>query len=236
MKKEGELSTKERSAIEFIEGTGVSLNVTEDSKNNKAKVEISSAASSVFDFNYPEQVGTSPWEHWKLLRAAVNCVTPNAIVTYVQNEIWAFPFIAPRGGTIDYVGLNCTQGIPGSFTRVGFYEATSTTNLYPNNLVGETSPIDTGVAAVKKQSISLTFPSNNVLWCCILMDSDNIGFDYLASVYSQPIGGYNSNLLSGHLTMIYVGQAYGAFPTTFPAAANVAFGSSNFAAWVRYAA
>ena len=193
------------------------------------------ASQEIVDWNYYNQVGVQSWEHWYLLGAAVG-ITPTSGHFFGKNVLYSFPFIAPRGGTIDYVGVICDGGVAQSNIRLGFYQATSPTNFYPDALLLDAGTISTNSFGVKKLACSLTFPYNQVIWFTMLSDSDNVTMRVLSCIYTYPILGYKNDLSSGDATRITAVYAYGALPVTHPGGTLVVYGDSVTATWVRYSA
>jgi len=121
---------------------------------------------SISDFAH---IGGASLEIWYI----ANCSNQFAPTTGAPtaNVMRAMPFIAPkRGGTLDRLGYVITVSVAGS-TRIGLYNSTSDSNIYPSSLVSGT---DTGAiansAAVKTATISASLVPGRLYWIAMVSD------------------------------------------------------------------
>lgn len=152
---------------------------------------------------------------------------PGAIVTNgtalttgapAVGTLFAFPFIYPRGGTIDIIACNVTTLAVGATIRIGIYNNTSDTDLYPSSLVYGSAELSGATTGVKQESISVTLLPNTLYWSAYLCGTlaPTVRCYGVANLY--PIGGYPAALGTAAQIGITVALAYAALPATFTAA------------------
>jgi len=179
-------------------------------------------------------IGTTPFERW--YAASMHLWTTGDSISSLSttlNQLYAIPFITPRGATIDRIGFNVASGgTAGSKGRVGLYRATSQSNMYPGSLVLDGGEKDTTTTGVKSTTVSQVLEADVLYWAVLL--AGTAAFSVSTHTVGLPILGLPSslNVAADFLT---VAQTYGALPATFPASASISAGTKPIIA-VRYSA
>lgn len=209
--------------------------ITDASTTAKGKVELATdgeVAASVAvqgndgrlsdrkSFSYFRQVGTSP-ECWYPAGQA-NCSAMGTMAP-TNEEIMAVPFIASRGGTLDRLGFNVTSvGVAGSALRIGIYDTTSDTNLYPNALVVDGGEVATDAGSTKTVTISVTLTAGKLYWFVVLANAASTSsLRGIAVAGMLPILGCGNTFPTTTQWGWTVARAYGALPANYPAAGSV---------------
>jgi hypothetical protein len=170
--------------------------------------------------NYPQtafmQRGTSPLNMWYCGTQNQTAFASNG--STVLNSIKAFQFLLSRPVSISKISMECTGGVPTAVCRIGIYSATSLNNVYPSALMVDSGEFDLSVAAVKTSNVSLQLPAG-LYWFAYLAGVAAANFRrYVAGVTSSVMG--SGSNLNSPLAVVEKAQAYGALPSTFPAAAT----------------
>lgn len=160
---------------------------------------------------------------------ALTTVTPS------QDVIRAVPFIAPaRGGTLDRLAIYCTVLGAASHARCGIYTSASDSNFYPTSLVFSTGDLDTSSTGLKQSTFSLALTGGKLYWLAHICDNGTATIRGVTGTVNSNILGLDPTAGTAY-TAIFVAQAYGALPSTFPASASMA-GASTVAVFVRFSA
>jgi hypothetical protein len=176
--------------------------------------------------------GGGSLEVWYCLGQLMNL--NNTTQTFAANQITAYPFVAPaRGGTLDRIAFNVTTAVAGN-ARVGIYDATSDSNLYPNALVVDGGSISTGTTGIKSATISVALTPGKLYWCVSLADAAS-SVRALSAGSGNNILGYDNTLVTNPNRSLQAALTFGALPGTFPAGAGTATANPP-AAFVRYSA
>lgn len=148
--------------------------------------------------------------------ALVTAASPSA------NVLRALPFYSTRGGTLDSIGIATTVTASGA-SRIGIYQATSDTNLVPNNLILDCGTVShTTPTGAKTLSINVSLTANTLYWVAIV-HSGSAG-----TIRALAVGGCGAvfGLDSAFGTAPGIGFsgsfAYAPLPATFPAGAILA--------------
>lgn len=161
-------------------------------------------------------IGTTPFERWYSLGVeAASSPTTNA---FTVNQLLAWPFtVARSGATIDRLSINVLTLGTGSKARVGIYQATSDTNIYPLNLVVDGGEFDTATTGVKTATVSVALTPHVLYWACYVCSATSPTIRTYSSVEGFPtlcgvgptMGGSIENILNAAFT-------YAALPSTYP--------------------
>ena len=191
-----------------------------------AFVYASTSGGTEADSFYFRVVGTSPLERYYF--AGQNA--PVALITGsgATGTLRAFPFVSPRGGTLDRLAIAVTTGAgAGGVARWGIYTATSTTNVYPSALVVDAGEVDVTSIGVKSQTISVALSSSTLYWFVYIGGVSAATIRFLNANGCWPFLGYSNAFDSAGVANLNPGvgltvaQAYGALPGTYPAGATV---------------
>ncbi len=172
---------------------------------------------------WPRQTGTTPFDARTLFPQAQGSAS-----AYSADILYAGHFYSGRGGLIDRIGLKVTvAGAGGKKARVGIYNITSESNLYPNALLLDSGELAVDAVAVVEAVVSFVIPADQFLWVAYLTN----GTPTVQGGACRPVMFWDSNYTE--VLRLQVSQAYGALPATFPAAATMSAGNSP-AVGVRY--
>jgi len=162
-----------------------------------------------------------------------NCVTGHNDPTnayWSGNYLYAIPFVIPTGGIIDVVKMYFVDDKPAWTTRIGIYRSTSTTNIYPNDLITTCGTISQAIGWQSISSLSIAIDAEDVYWFAIL--GNGTGNSVIAALnYCSNIMGTDDGIPYDNNTWCYVTYAYGALPATFPSSATKA---STMCPTIRY--
>lgn len=153
------------------------------------------------------------------------------------NVLYAAPFVAPpRAALLDRVGVYVTTGVAATSVRLGIYDATSETNLYPSALLWDSGVLSTVTTnAIASGNPSLALVPGRLYWAVL----NSSGAPTLRSVAvggAAPIFGF-PDAISGTAAQICLSgsRAYAALPSTFTA--SIAAGTAGFpAVFLRFSA
>lgn len=144
-------------------------------------------------------------------------------VSHSQNVLRAIPFISPRGGTVNSLG--CLATTSSSNMRMGIYEATSATDIYPGALL-----IDAGAGVVTSSGLDLAISQalepDKLYWIAAL-NQPNITLWSLFSgqMHQIPAAAAAAGFSAAYGNYLTIAQAYGALPNPFPGGAGFALGT-----------
>ena len=166
--------------------------------------------------NYWRHVGTVPFDR-VYVAAASGAVTSFGVSAFL-NSLRAFPFFSVRAGTIDRLCFRVTTAAAaGGLARMGIYQATGETNLYPNNLIVDTGTISTTTTGIKNFTVNVALAANTLYWFVINFGTaapSILQFD-AGSVF--PVLGMSADLFTDNGVGWVVAQTFGALPDPFPA-------------------
>ena len=180
------------------------------------------SSKTVLDGIMFKHVGTTPFEAFY----AAGLMTSNSSLTsstFGAGTLRAMPFLSTRGGVIDRIMCRVVTGTPSAEFRMGIYQSTSQTNLYPNNLILDAGTFDASVSGTTRiGTIDVALQSNLLYWFVYVnggtanpnirdVDSDD-AFNMLG-VGTDFVSAYNS---------IGVDLTYGTLPATFPTGGTLA--------------
>jgi hypothetical protein len=152
-------------------------------------------------------------------------------VALAANNLFAAPFVAPpRSAMIDRLAVYVTTGVASSTVRLGIYDATSESNLYPNNLLWDSGALATATTnAIAGGTPNLTLTPGRLYWAA-LNSSSNPTVRAVAVGGACPIFGIADALSATALQICLSGtRTYAALPSTFTA--SIAAGATAFPAF-----
>ena len=162
--------------------------------------------------------GLERWYYGGLLTANAAFGTG---INPANNSLFSFPFCAPRGGTLDRIAINNSIASPGNFVRIGIYNTSSDTNLYPGTLLLDAGEVDCTSAAILSITINQVLVAGQLYWLTINFSNVGITTYNIPYLDCWPIFGGSDGFLNANGVGVYVGQAYGAMPATYPAGGTV---------------
>lgn len=163
-------------------------------------------------------VGTTPFEIWY---PAVMYDEQTAFtgVAATGNTLYAWPWVSPRGGTLDRIAFENTATNGGAL-RLGIYAATSATNIYPSALVLESEfAAVMGTTGAHANTISTALTPSTLYWV-VLITNGTPTLRSVASTAIRNVLGLPSTLGATARSALSPAQTYGALPSTFPAGAT----------------
>ncbi len=163
------------------------------------------------DWSYFRNVGVTPFERWYV--AAQISVVSITVGTPTASNMRAVPFMSGRGGTLDRVGIEVTTAVAGNM-RIGIYDNTSDTYLYPNNLLVDSGNLDTSTTGMKTAIINLALNPNSLYWFVILNDAAP-SIRYITGGGCAILLGVGSVIGATMSGFLMVSQVFGALPATF---------------------
>jgi len=172
----------------------------------------------VRDINFWKHVATPSLDRWytagHLISGNVEIGFPN------QDEAWGGPFFPARGGSINNLGVWIqATGNPGDKVRLAIYEAISSTDLAPGQLVADSGDIDTFAATLMAwAAVAVTVNLDPLKLYWFFLNANNpSGSANVMSILAGgglPIFGMNANFEAGQA--IRKAMSYGAWPSAFP--------------------
>lgn len=158
-------------------------------------------------------------------------------LSMTANKFYAAPFVAPpRAAALDRVALYVTTGVASSTARIGIYDATSETNLYPNALLWESSALSCATSStIASENPGLTLVPGRLYWAAVNASSTQT-LRAVAVGCACPIFGF-PNAISGTASQNCLdgSRTYGALPNPFTA--SIAAGTGSFpAVFLRFSA
>jgi hypothetical protein len=151
----------------------------------------------------------------------MNNATPLTTGSPTTGVLRAIPFLATRGGTLDRIAFQVTTLISSGVARAGIYQATSATNLYPNNLIVDGGEFVTSTTGLKAATINQALTANTLYYLVFLAGTAASTIRCLALAGCAVVLGLDNALGTTPAVGISVSQAYGALPGTFPAGGAV---------------
>lgn len=173
------------------------------------------------DALYHRHVGTSPFERWYYLTSR-NTVPTLTAGTVSTGFLYATPFVVPRGGTLDRIGVEITTAVAAQTFRVGIYSATSATNIYPNARVLDSGALSAAATGLVSATISQALTGGTLYWAIVASSHNNIAMRLISQNDHLQTLGVGTAALGTFHTRLHVAQAYGALPANYPAGATLA--------------
>jgi hypothetical protein len=172
------------------------------------------------DLHHWRNVGTGGTLGTRLYSvASLSAAADLGSYAFLADRLYAAPFICPKAITLDQLIIRVT--VAGSATanaRLGIYESTSETNLYPGARVVDGGEVDCSSTGVKTATISTSLTAGKLYFLCVLFEE---AFSILGTdgVGIPGVLGYDENPNVGDQATVCIRatQAYGALPATFPA-------------------
>lgn len=151
--------------------------------------------------------------------------TTTSTFTLTAAHLYAVPFVIERVRSIDTLAVNVTSNPASSAIRLGIY---TSKNVYPDALVVESTAsaqIDSSTTGFKTSTITPTQVLQPGLYFLTALSNSNPQVRSTTSGDAAPfLGVDNQNATTAKGTGYDVGQAYGALPSTYPAAATILTG------------
>ena len=141
-------------------------------------------------------------------------------LTVTAGRMYAMPFYASRQQVLDRLAFNVTTQSSSQNARIGIYSTSGGISLYPTSLVYDSGSISTQGTGVKNNTaISITLTPG--LYWFVLLCSSTPGVASYAATSGVPIFGLSNTLSGSPQVGLYVAQAFGALPATFPSGATM---------------
>jgi hypothetical protein len=169
-------------------------------------------------------IGASPFECWYVLGEQPGVAGGGGIYSAVNlsnDSLFAIPFVSPRAATIDRLAFWVTlAGGSTSLARVGIYDSTSATNIYPNALVVDAGEQNCQSTGLKSANVDVTLEPDRLYWA-VYLEGGTSGTHqiYRSTRFLDVLGIVTTTNPSSAATNLFIAQAYGALPSTFPASA-----------------
>lgn len=173
---------------------------------------------------YFKQAGTNPNECWYLAGAIGSGVALTTGAPAVD-VLHAIPFMAPRTGTIDALGIAVSTLAVLGKAKILIYNNTSDTVMYPSSLFAASAEFDTSTTGAKKDtSVSISIVKDTMYWFVYWTGTlaATIRSSAVAVMCSEFLG-YDSSLTATAGSLgLQVATAYssGSNPSTYPASAT----------------
>jgi hypothetical protein len=149
---------------------------------------------------------------------------------YNADEVFALPFLATRGGTIN-LAINVSTAGAGGLARVGLYTNTSDTILFPDSLIAQTE-LDVSTTGIKAALTGQALSANTLYWAAFVHNNNlSPQYESVNSAECWPILGTGPFFTAGsgaRLIGWYDTYAYAALPNTFPGTATVLSSSIGY--------
>lgn len=136
-----------------------------------------------------------------------------------RDILWALPVCSPMGFTLAEIGVWVVTGVASSEIRLGLYDSVSTTDLTPNQLLGDSGVLSGATSSTARTySINYRLRPDHLYWVVYLCGSASgptVRTTPQGSMY--PILGLSAMSSS---TLAFGWQAahtFAALPSTFPA-------------------
>lgn len=141
------------------------------------------------------------------------------------DSFWAIPFIVSQNFTVSTMFVNATSGSGGQNFRLGIYNNTSSSVLYPSTRVYDTGTLTTvvGSSNIMKTGVN-TQLTTNLYWLVFLSQNSSYAITSFTSSSAYTILGYDAMFGGG--TALALPYSYGALPINFPVGGNMV--SMNF--------
>lgn len=171
------------------------------------------------DDQYYRQVGTSPLERYYIAGMGNGIALTTGAPTV--NVLRAFPFFSTRGGTLDRIAIQVTTLIASGVARLGIYQATSDTNLYPSARIVDAGTVSTATTGMKTITINVPLTANTLYWLVHLAGPGAATLRCMAMAGCAAIFGASNVLATAAGVGISVAFTAAPIPATFPAGGAV---------------
>jgi hypothetical protein len=195
------------------------LTTKELTLNNSGNLFLNGIGISGHGLTGFKQVGTSPIESWYLGGVINNNILTTGLPT--GDTLMALPFVCSRTSTLDRIAINVTVLGVASAARIGIYQATSETNLYPNARIVDSGELDTSSAGIKSATISTTLQGGTLYWLVFVANNSLATISCLALANLYPIFGLDNAFSTTLGVGLSVSYTFAALPSTFPGSATV---------------
>lgn len=154
------------------------------------------------------------------------CATSLTTGVFPANDLRAYPFIYPGGGSYSAAAIEITTAVAGSNQRFGIYEDS---NGLPGNLLIDFGTVSSGTIGIKQVVTPFTLTAGKYWFAAIgdngAVNNRNVNFINGFGLYGHDLTGTST------YGFWRVPQAFGALPGTFPGGGNLQAGGC-FAMWV----
>lgn len=180
-------------------------------------------STSGADWNYFRQVGTSPFERWYTVPCTAVATTT---LNVAAQTFYLTPFPAPRGGTLDNLGLwvNNTNTNRDWTVNLAVYDTVSDTNLYPDALLTSTGAISCprSTTTVAKGAISLALTAGKLYYLAAVfagtLGDGAVSAGAVSTNYVISLFGVQNDLVSGYCEQgFYNAAGTATYPNPFTA-------------------
>ena len=184
---------------------------------------------SVNDISYYRKTGTTTYEAWFTSPRAGTALAGAALVA---GRMYAMPFISPKAITLDQIGVYVST-LSTTTARLGIYSDGG--NCYPGSRLLDAGTIDVTGTGAKKIAINQALESGKLYWLVIVCAAT-------PAIYCIPVAavisilGVSNALGTAQNAGLYVTQAYGALPATFPSSPTLITAAPIPAIFVRLSA
>jgi len=181
------------------------------------------------DLSNWRKVGTTTYESWYTTPSNGLILTAAAVTA---NRLYAFPFLTPKGITLDRIAFNVTTLLAGK-ARAGIYLDAGT--MRPGSLLVDGGEMDTGTTGAKVATINQELAGSGLYWLAFLA---NVAITVRAFSVGGliPILGCSNALGTAPYFGMYMAQTYGALPSTFSTSPTMISGVPLPAIFVRLSA
>jgi hypothetical protein len=210
-------------AIDAAAGTGslrtLGTSATAACAGNDSRLSDSRIPSIAVDRSSFQYVGAAD----KYYTANERGIAYVADVIVVASTLYVLPFICTRTGTVERVALNVTTLGASSGARVGVYNNTSNTNLYPSSLIaasdgGELATTSTGFK-INTIGSPFTLTAGNLYWLAFNCKATAPRVSGVpAAGICQVLGTVSDGVTIG--CGWSVASTYGALPSNYPGSAT----------------
>jgi len=156
----------------------------------------------------------------------------NAGAALVAGRMYAMPFISPKAITLDQIGVYVST-LSTTTARLGIYSDGG--NCYPGSRLLDAGTIDVTGTGAKKIAISQALEAGKLYWLVIVCAAT-------PAIYCIPVAavvsilGTSNAIGTAQNAGLYVTQAYGALPATFPSSPTLITAAPIPAIFVRLSA
>ena len=176
--------------------------------------------TTVIDGLMFKQIGTNPVQAY-YIGGQMTANTGLGTQLFTADILRAAPFLSTRGGVIDRIACNVTGTSAAGEFRMGIYQATSQTNLYPNNLIVDAGTFNsTAGAALRTASISITLQPNTLYWLVHIQGNNSAPFRRVIADDCFNLLGVGTGFTEAYYG-IEAGFTYGTLPATFPTGGTI---------------
>lgn len=191
----------------------------------QAAIDEIAGAAAASDISSYRHAGGSSIETW-YWGNVIACTDGPGSKAITADTLYAVPFIAPsRGGTLDRIAVDVSvTGGGGVNMRLGIYNNTSNSNLYPSTLLLDAGAFTTSLG-VHALTISQALTAGSLYWLALQSDGAPSVVGMNEASASHILGASSALTATVMATYLTVADAYGALPGTFPASGAHATGT-----------